>query len=70
MKQFIFVIVLIFFSEAGIAADDNYQSPQADKNTLIFAMPGRKPVIINPDTGDIKEIVPAPRLKKENKNTE
>jgi hypothetical protein len=66
MKQFVCMIGLILFLEPGLAVDDNYQTSQADGKTLILAMPGKKPVTINPNTGEIKEITPKAGTRKEN----
>lgn len=66
MKQFICMIGLIVFLQPGFAVEDNYQDSQTGGKTLIFAMPGKKPVTINPDTGEIKEITPRVKLQQDN----
>jgi hypothetical protein len=60
------MIGLIVFLQPGFAVDDNYQNSPNGGKTLIFAMPGKKPVTINPDTGEIKEITPRVKLQQDN----
>ena len=67
MKQLINIIVLLAFIEPGFAAvDDSLSKVQTGEKVLIFAMPGKKPMTINPETGEIKIITPKDRPKNDN----
>ena len=66
MKHIIYIIVLLAFLEPGYAVDNNQPNTLTGNKELIFAMPGKEPMTVNPETGEIKVITPKIKLEKGN----